>query len=94
MPWTRSKYPDDWDEITLRVKQKAGWKCRICGRPHRKDIPDQVLTTHHRDGNPANCEESNLVAACARCHLRLEAELRKQKRREAMAREQASLPLL
>jgi hypothetical protein len=28
-----------------------------------------VLTTMHLDQNPMNCEESNLLAACQKCHL-------------------------
>lgn len=31
-----------------------------------------VLTVAHLDGNPANCDPSNLKALCAPCHLRLD----------------------
>ncbi|ACB54615.1 hypothetical protein cce_5269 (plasmid) [Crocosphaera subtropica ATCC 51142] len=28
----RDRYPDDWDEIALRVKQSANWTCSKCGQ--------------------------------------------------------------
>jgi ssDNA-binding Zn-finger/Zn-ribbon topoisomerase 1 len=31
MPIDRSKYPPDWDKISLQVRTEAGWKCEKCG---------------------------------------------------------------
>jgi len=62
------EYPDDWDQIALRVKEKAGWKCIRCGHPHYPAL-GYTLTVHHRDGDPSNNEEKNLRALCQRCHL-------------------------
>lgn len=76
----RSKYPPDWEEIARAVKDEAGWKCEWCGQPHDTSSGRTILTVHHLDRNPANCERSNLVALCAVCHLRDEAKAR---RREA-----------
>ena len=65
-------YPENWREIADQVKEAAGWKCEHCGRPH--DVSTgYVLTVHHLDRNPANCDWRNLVAVCQRCHLRLQA---------------------
>lgn len=36
MPYDKSKYPKDWKDIALRVKESAGWCCEECGRPCRK----------------------------------------------------------
>ena len=36
MPMDRSKYPPNWDEIALSVKESANWTCQQCGRPCRK----------------------------------------------------------
>lgn len=36
MPFDRSKYPPNWEEIAREVKDRAGWKCEECGRPCRK----------------------------------------------------------
>lgn len=33
MPMDRSRYPEDWDAIALRVKTAANWSCQQCGKP-------------------------------------------------------------
>ena len=35
MPIDLSLYPENWDEISLSVKQNANWTCEWCGRPCR-----------------------------------------------------------
>jgi len=30
MSWDRSKYPDNWEEISLAIKERDGWQCRWC----------------------------------------------------------------
>lgn len=32
----RERYPDDWENMALRVKDGAGWACEECKRPCRK----------------------------------------------------------
>jgi hypothetical protein len=35
-PFDRSKYPPDWEAISLRIKERAGWRCECageCGSP-------------------------------------------------------------
>lgn len=81
MPMDRSLYPDDWDDIALQVKEKADWTCRRCGKQcYRPGQPAldrrKVLTVHHRDHDPQNCEDDNLEALCAPCHLREEVAYR------------------
>lgn len=34
MPFDKSKYPTNWKEISTRVKERAGWKCELCGVAH------------------------------------------------------------
>src|SRR5579885_1564289 len=41
MPMDRSRYPANWNDIALSVKQAANWTCQGCGRPCRK--PDENL---------------------------------------------------
>lgn len=38
----RDRYPDNWREISLSVKEKAGWVCQQCG------VPNRVWITRHR----------------------------------------------
>jgi len=65
-------YPPDWPEIALRVKEAAGWRCEHCGHPHEV-CSGHVLTVHHLDMDPSNCNPHNLVALCQRCHLHIQA---------------------
>ena len=41
MPWDRSLYPDNWDELAMEIKTEANWQCQACGRPCRK--PDETF---------------------------------------------------
>jgi hypothetical protein len=75
MPWKRELYPDNWNEIAQAVKDAAGWRCVKCGKlcvnPQSKA---DVLTVHHIDHDPSNCDPLNLVALCAPFHLRADAQ--------------------
>ena len=72
MPWTRARYPGDWEEIARAVKERAGWRCERCGHPS-DPATGHTLTVHHLDGDPGNNEPGNLVALCQRCHLHVQA---------------------
>jgi hypothetical protein len=70
----KSKYPPNWDEIALEIKEQAGWKCEKCGKQCR--FPDDPFDTHKRTLTVAHinhvemdCRSENLVALCAGCHL-------------------------
>lgn len=90
MPMEKERYPANWKEIALRVKESAGWRCEHCGKQCRKpgeklDSHTRTLTVHHKNHIPEDCREENLIALCASCHLRADAafhaEHRKGKRR-------------
>lgn len=34
MPMKRELYPEDWEQISLGVKERAGWQCEWCGVKH------------------------------------------------------------
>jgi hypothetical protein len=34
MPFDRSKYPDNWEEISARIKERDGNCCKTCGVPN------------------------------------------------------------
>ena len=87
MPMDKSRYPENWKEIALGVKEKAGWKCAKCGRQCRR--PGEpfrghkvTLTVHHINHRPEDCREENLIALCAPCHLRADARHHARTRRE------------
>ncbi|MFG1977009.1 hypothetical protein ACGFJC_47420 [Nonomuraea fuscirosea] len=84
-PENKHRYPDDWDDISRKVKESAGWRCECvgeCGRgTHEGRCPnlhrqpaygtgsEVILTTAHLDHTPENCDRSNLRAFCQGCHL-------------------------
>jgi 5-methylcytosine-specific restriction endonuclease McrA len=81
VPIDKRLYPKNWNEISLAVKEAAGWRCAFCGTPHRAirlnryDKPYLViLTTAHLDNNPQNNLDENLKALCQRCHLKYDRE--------------------
>lgn len=36
MPMERKRYPANWNQIALQIKEKTGWHCENCDRPCRK----------------------------------------------------------
>lgn len=72
-----SDYPDNWKEIALEVKKRAGFRCEICGA---ESSFGHILTVHHKDGNPANNDPENLIALCQRCHLSVQGSGRRARR--------------
>lgn len=75
MPMDKKRYPADWKEIATAVKDAADWMCEECGkqcyRPGEKcENRQNVLTVHHKDHEPENCDPANLIALCAPCHLK------------------------
>lgn len=70
MPIDRSKYPPNWFDLALECKNAAGWKCQKCGIGHMEDkTMGSCLTVHHPHGDTGN-PEAEMVALCARCHLK------------------------
>lgn len=90
MPIDYSKYPDNWKQISERIRfERAGNKCEWCGAENYKSHPvtgsKVVLTVAHLgvdkpDGTPGDksdlrdVREENLASLCQRCHLRYDAK--------------------
>lgn len=88
MPADRSKYPDNWEQISRRIRyQRAagfcecqgecgshdGECCAANGSPHPVTGSTVVLTVAHLDHDTTNNNEANLLAMCQRCHLTYDA---------------------
>jgi len=71
---SKSDYPSDWPEIARSTKEQAGWKCVRCGHPNDRES-GHVLTVHHLDLDPQNCQWWNLAALCQKCHLTIQAKV-------------------
>ena len=50
--------------------------CEHCGHEHDPKS-GHMLTVHHLDDVPANCDDDNLVALCQRCHLHFQSRFGK-----------------
>jgi 5-methylcytosine-specific restriction endonuclease McrA len=82
-----NRYPKNWKAIALKIKEKANWKCDKCGlqclKPSdsrkgltRSEISKITLTVHHRNYQPEDNSENNLIALCSGCHLSYHARKR------------------
>jgi hypothetical protein len=73
------RYPDNWQEIALSMKENAGWRCTKCHqqclRPGKQSGLTKsercalTLTVHHRNRIPEDNRPENLIALCTACHL-------------------------
>lgn len=79
-------YPPAWisGEIQREVYERAGWRCEHCGMEfppgdtravsaRNANGAPTILTVHHLDMNPANCDWTNLLACDQACHLHIQA---------------------
>lgn len=70
-PETKALYPDNWREISQACIERANRICQDCHRTDRTG--DIILTSHHKDYDPSNCADDNLVCLCQGCHLKRQA---------------------
>lgn len=79
-----SRYPKNWKEISLSIRERDEWCCKFCGAENGKPNPATgsivVLTvahlgTVHADGTAGDphdkmdVRDENLAGLCQRCHL-------------------------
>lgn len=86
-PENKSRYPKDWPIISIRIRERAGWKCeqilegRRCnaeqGKAHPITGSKVILTVAHLDHQPENCRDENLKAMCQRCHNTYDGPMRR-----------------
>lgn len=95
MPVDRNKYPDDWEEISCRIRFERA--CGFCecdgecgthsdrcdaahGWPHPVTGSEVVLTTAHLDHDTTHNDDDNLKAMCQRCHNAYDVPFRRRNR--------------
>jgi len=98
-PENRKRYPDDWKEISYRIRfeRADGW-CEFCriaehGEQHPVTGSIVVLTTAHLDHTPEHCADDNLAAMCQRCHLTYDAVHHRQNREKTQRKKLNNMEL-
>ena len=98
MPMKRELYPDDWKDISLRIRVRAAWRCE--GSPAYPECRAQqyafhpvtgsrvVLTVAHLDHDTTNNKPDNLRAMCQCCHLTHDAKQHAKNAAETRRRRQ------
>ncbi|QCS48126.1 HNH endonuclease (plasmid) [Picosynechococcus sp. PCC 11901] len=75
----KNRYPENWPDIALKVKQAARWRCQECGLKciepgqktkglSRSEIAKHRLAVHHQNYKPEDNRPENLIALCSACH--------------------------
>lgn len=96
-PENRDRYPANWPDIALAIKQRADWRCECrgeCGRgTHEGRCPNVhkqsaygtgsrvILTVAHLNHTPEDCRPEVLRAMCQGCHLHYDREHHAETRR-------------
>jgi hypothetical protein len=57
-----------WNAVRARIRKRDNWTCQKCGF-YGKGIK-RAIHVHHKDENPTNNKDDNLICLCARCHLK------------------------
>jgi 5-methylcytosine-specific restriction endonuclease McrA len=92
-------YPSNWKDISYDIRfNRSNGKCEVCGAINYSYVnsitrelclQDEdnaimiVLTVAHLDHNPSNCDYSNLMAMCQKCHNNYDKSHRKQTRQDS-----------
>ena len=59
-------YTKDWGEISIRTREKAGWRCSVCEVDmHQKK---SGLHVHHKNRHKHDNSRGNLQVLCCLCH--------------------------
>lgn len=89
MPMNHDRYPPNWKQISLRIRERDEWRCKFCGaengKPNPKTGSKVVLTVAHLgtnlpDGSSGNkhdkmdVRDENLASLCQKCHLTYDIE--------------------
>lgn len=64
-------YTIDWTQTLKRsIRERDKYTCQIC----KESQKDEALCVHHIDHNKENCNPSNLISLCRKCHINLHHE--------------------
>ena len=63
-----NEYPQDWNQISRRYKEKRNWKCEECGVDLAGEDSKRFLHVHHKNGLKYDNYDENLLSLCIGCH--------------------------
>ena len=72
----RNTYTEDWEQVSLRFREKAGWKCSKCQDYLGEDSKKRFLHVHHINGLKYNNSDDNLQVLCIMCHADIDDQLK------------------
>ncbi len=85
MPIDYSEYPVDWHEISQRIRERDGNRCKWClaenYQPHPVTGSKVILTTAHLNHIKEDVSDENLASLCQKCHLGHDLEMHIHKRK-------------
>lgn len=55
MPMQRDRYPENWDDISLSIRERDGWQCKWCG------VKNGAIGARDRDGQWHNEKDIHLM---------------------------------
>lgn len=74
--WDRSQYPDDWEEISRRKREEAGWTCEFCGAEHQGQSTSKGGSSYtvrvaaaHKWPRDTRNPDPDLYCLCQSCHF-------------------------
>ena len=69
-------YTEYWEQVSLRFREKAGWKCSKCQDYLGEDSKKRFLHVHHINGLKYNNSDDNLQVLCIMCHADIDDQLK------------------
>lgn len=61
-------YTEDWSIISKNLRDEKEWTCSQCKYQAKNEFDKQNIHVHHKDRNPQNNSDENLIVLCANCH--------------------------
>ena len=62
-------YPKEWTrKLREKIRKRDGYYCQFCTLQEKDN--NQKLDVHHIDYNKQNCNETNLISLCRKCHAK------------------------
>lgn len=65
-----NEYTEDWNQVSRRCREEAGWICEKCHAYLGKSHDRKFLHVHHIDGQKYNNVRANLEVLCIQCHAK------------------------